>query len=148
MESKDGGVTDNGITCDVFSYIFSYFLCIWRQIRGVVNVRGRFCIVFIWVVVIQFYPKSCNLIGVLSLFSEIIFEYNIKWRKFIWSFKALIKERRKRGRKLHSSHKKGCFMRPYAWSHAPGAWAQPVIVVCFFSKPFLVETPYFHSINL
>jgi hypothetical protein len=33
-------------------------------------VWGTFCIVFIRLVVIHFYPKSCNSIGVLSLFSE------------------------------------------------------------------------------
>jgi len=33
-------------------------------------VWGTFCIIFIQVGVIQFYPKSCNSIGVLSLFSE------------------------------------------------------------------------------
>ena len=33
-------------------------------------VWGTFCIVFIRVVVIHFYPKSCNYIGVLSHLSE------------------------------------------------------------------------------
>jgi len=77
-----------------------------------------FCIVFIWVIVIHFYPKSCNSICVLSLFSEKscklgnkditwniedmkmevqwsykIFEDNTKWRKFISSSKASQDER-------------------------------------------------------
>jgi len=61
---------DDGITYDVFSY----FLCFWRKIRSQIEklsmVWGNFCIVFIWVVIIHFYPRLCNFIGVLSLFSE------------------------------------------------------------------------------
>jgi len=33
-------------------------------------VSRTFCIVFIRLVVIHFYPESCKFIGVLSLFSE------------------------------------------------------------------------------
>jgi len=42
-----------------------------------------FCIVFIWFVVNQFYPKSCNFKGVLSMFSEKSCnrqKQDIKWR--------------------------------------------------------------------
>jgi hypothetical protein len=50
-------------------------------------VWGIFCIFLIWVVVIHFYPKSFNFIGVLSLFSE-------KWCKskkqnFLWRLKDM-----------------------------------------------------------
>jgi hypothetical protein len=62
-------VIDDGITYDVFSYVFSVILWIWRQIRSQLEelslVCGTFWIVFIRVVVIHFYPKSCNSKGVL-----------------------------------------------------------------------------------
>jgi hypothetical protein len=76
-------------------------------------VWGTFCIVFIRLVVIHFYPKSCNSIGVLSLFSEkscksaghhvkdrryedwnsmVLRRYlntiQYKWIKFVWNSKA------------------------------------------------------------
>lgn len=47
---------DHGITYDAFSYDFSYFLCIWRQIiiqlKEMSVVWRIFCIVFIQVVLI------------------------------------------------------------------------------------------------
>lgn len=74
LERYDLSMTDDGISYDIFDYIFIYFICIWRKIRGHLEelsmVWGTFCIVFIWVVVIQFYPKSYNFIWVLGLVSE------------------------------------------------------------------------------
>jgi len=57
-----------------------------------------FCNVFIWVVVIQFYPKSCNFKGVYSLFSEKSCKFakqDITWRnkdmkiEDLWFLKGL-----------------------------------------------------------
>jgi len=105
------GCADDWITY----YVFSYFLSIWRKIRSQLEefsmVWWNFCIVFFQIVVIQFCPKSCNSIGVLSLFSEkscksakqdikwriedmkievqSFLEDNTKWRKFISSHKTL-----------------------------------------------------------
>jgi len=48
------------------------------------------CIVFIWVVVIQFYPKSCNYISVFNLFSEKSSEGSTIWiLKINGSYKVL-----------------------------------------------------------
>jgi len=59
----------------IFYTMFLVILfCIWIQIRGHLEqlsiIWGTFCIVFIQVVVIHFYPKSFNFISVFSLFSE------------------------------------------------------------------------------
>jgi len=66
-------VCDDGITYNIFRYIFSYFLCIWRKIRSHLEklsmVWLTFCIVFA--------------IGVLCLFSEkscILVKQDTKWR--------------------------------------------------------------------
>jgi len=67
-------VIDDGSSYDTLDYVISYFICTLTQIRGDLEelsmIWGTFCIVFIWVVVTHVYPKSCNYIGVLSLFSE------------------------------------------------------------------------------
>jgi len=66
--------SDGEASYDILGYVFSYFLCIWRQIRSYVEelskIQGTICIVFIQVVIIYFCPKSCNSISVLSIFSE------------------------------------------------------------------------------
>jgi len=70
-----------------FAMFFYYFHCIWRKIRGHLRklsiVWGIFCIVFIQVVAIKFYLKSCNFMAVLSIFSEKSCKsekQNITWR--------------------------------------------------------------------
>jgi hypothetical protein len=65
-------VSNDGASHDILCHDFSFFLSIWRQIRGhlekLSTVLRTFCIVFIKVIVFHFYPKSWNSIGVLSLF--------------------------------------------------------------------------------
>jgi hypothetical protein len=62
---------DEEASYDIFGYVFSTFLCIWRQISWEMEalsiVWGTYCIIFTRVVVIHFYRRSCNSIGVLSV---------------------------------------------------------------------------------
>jgi len=67
-------VFDDGASYVIFGYVFSYFLCIWRKIscnlEKLSMVWGTICIAFIRVVIIHFYPKPCNSIRFLSVFSK------------------------------------------------------------------------------
>jgi len=145
METK---VNDHGELYDILGYVFSYFICVWRQIRGhledLSRVWGIFCIVIIWVVVIHFYPNSCNFTGVLSLFHEKSWKstkQDITWRiediknEDQWFLEGFLRqyklgkinpkfegihfkteEHYKKERKLQKSHRSYCLMRPYTWA--------------------------------
>jgi hypothetical protein len=56
---------------DILAMFLVIFICIWRQIKWELEelsmVWGTYCIVFTRVIVIQFYPRSCNFIVVLSV---------------------------------------------------------------------------------
>jgi len=109
----------------------------------------HFIFFFIWVVVIQFYSKSCNSISVLSLFSEksckstkqditwMIEDMKIedKWfleglcrqyklKKIHFKFQGISRRKnaRKKGRKLKKSHKRYWLMRPCVWTICSCAW--------------------------
>jgi len=140
-----------------------------------------FCIVFIWVVIIHFYPKSYNNIGVLSLFSEKSCKstkQDIMWRikdmkievqwflEGIWTqykvktihlkFQGItrrkntwksVKNCRIRVRGAASYTLAHGTMRLCAPSHAHYAWTRAMSVFWLFSKPFLEEKSYSHSLN-
>jgi hypothetical protein len=102
--------------------------------RGVVNGLRKNCIVFIRVVIIHFYRKSCNSTGVLSLFSEkscksakqdITWKINDMmiedqwfledfWRQYkMRKIRFKTEERSKKGQKLQNLHWSWCPMFPF-----------------------------------
>jgi len=119
---------NDGTSYDIFSNVFRYFLCIWRQIRSLLYelsmIWVTFCIVFSYSV------------GVLSLFSEKSCKsekQDIKWSIEDWRSMILkrylntmqseensfqvpkhykTEERSKNGRKLQNSHPGYCLIRP------------------------------------
>ena len=111
----------------------------WKLIRGVALVWGTFCIIFIWVVVIHFYLKSCNFMCFECFVVRNHVNRQIKTShegSRIWRLKTMVlrrflmtihseensfqvpihckKEERaeKKSRKHLKSHLRGCLMRP------------------------------------
>jgi len=68
---KSNVIIDDKASYDILAMFLVLFGCIWRQIRWELKelsmVWKTCCILFTWVVVIQFYLRSCNFIGVLSV---------------------------------------------------------------------------------
>jgi len=64
--------SDDRSSYDILAMFLVLFLSIWRQIRReseeLLMIWGTYCIVLTRVVVIQFYPTSCNSIGVFECF--------------------------------------------------------------------------------